>query len=94
MEHFQEYPISLLNHWFLARWEKTPLQQLLIHAPKIYALGILPVARNFTRSSGCADPVHIGQSKDGRVWERIRNRKKFLMQMYEREIIYKMIMII
>jgi hypothetical protein len=35
LEHLQEYPVSLLNPCFLARWEKTPLQQFLIYAPKI-----------------------------------------------------------
>jgi hypothetical protein len=32
--------------------------------------------------------MRIGQSKGGRVWE-IISRKGFLMQMYERERIYK-----
>jgi hypothetical protein len=89
LEHLQEYPFSLPNPWFLARWEKIPLQQLLIHAPKIYALGkSSPATRNFTRSSGRADPMRIDQSKGGRVWK-IISRKGFLMQMYERERIYK-----
>jgi hypothetical protein len=67
---------------------KKSLQQLLIYAPKIYALSkSSPVARNFARSRSRADLVHIGQSKGERVWERIRNRKGFLMQIYER--IYK-----
>jgi hypothetical protein len=63
---------------------KTSLQQLLIYAPKIYALSkSSPVARNFARSRSRADLVHIGQSKGERVWE----SKGFLMQIYER--IYK-----
>jgi hypothetical protein len=33
--------------------------------------------------------MRIGQSKGGRVWKRIRSRKWFLMQIYEREITYK-----
>jgi hypothetical protein len=70
--------------------KKKSLHQLLIYAPKIYALGkSSPVARNFARSSGRTDPVRIGQSKGGRVWERIKSRKMFLMQIYERERIYK-----
>jgi len=74
--------------------KKVPLQQLLIYAPKIYKLGkSSPVARNFARSHSHADTafpcVSVGQSKDGMVWERIRSRKWFLMQMYEREEIYK-----
>jgi hypothetical protein len=70
--------------------EKTSLQQLLIHAPKIYALGKSSlIACIFARGSGRADPVRIGQCKGGRVWERIRSRKGFLIQMYERERIYK-----
>jgi hypothetical protein len=90
LEHLHEYHISLSNPWFLARWEKTSLQQLLIYAPKIYALGkSSPVARNIARSSGREDPVRIGQYKGGRVWERIRSRKGFLVQIYKRERIYK-----
>jgi hypothetical protein len=34
------------------------------------------------------DPVRFGQSKGGRVWE-IISRDGFLMQIYERERIYK-----
>jgi len=33
--------------------------------------------------------MRIDQFKDGRVWERIRSWKGFLIQMYERERIYK-----
>jgi len=31
----------------------------------------------------------LSQSKGGRVWERIERRKGFLIQIYERERIYK-----
>jgi len=69
-------------------------QQILIHAPKIEALEkSSSVVRNFARNRGRADTafpcVSVGQSKGERVWERIRSRKGFLMQMYERERIYK-----
>jgi hypothetical protein len=61
-----------------------------MNAPKIYTFGkSSPVAHNFTCSSGCADPVHISQSKGGRIWKRIRSRKVFLIQIYERERTYK-----
>jgi hypothetical protein len=33
--------------------------------------------------------MRIGQSKGGSVWERISSRKILLMQIYERERIYK-----
>jgi hypothetical protein len=70
--------------------EKIPLRQFLTHTPKIYEHGkSSPVAYNFMRSSGRADPVRIGQSKAERMWKTIRSRKWFLMQMYERERIYK-----
>jgi hypothetical protein len=45
---------------------KISLQQLLIYAPKIYALGkSSPVARNFARNSDRADPVRINLKVEG-----------------------------
>ena len=44
LEHLQEFPKSSPNPWFLERWEKTPLQQLLIYHPNLYDLGkTLPI---------------------------------------------------
>jgi len=78
LEHLQKYPISLHNTWFLARWEKIPLQQLLILSPKIYALYAESQSRGYTR---------IHRSIKGE--KRINSMKGFQMQMYKRERIYK-----
>ena len=73
---------------------KNSFQQLLIHATKIYSHGkSSPDASNFARSRGCADTAFrcllVGQSKGERVWERIRSMEEFLIQMYDRERLYK-----
>jgi hypothetical protein len=57
--------------------KKNSLQQLLIHAPKIYALGkFSSLARNFARSRGRVDTafscVSLDRSKGERACKRIR----------------------